>query len=275
MNTNTVDFGRFWGPSEKDFLLYDARIYNHALSIKEIKELSKAKVLHYTFNKDNGSIVYDNTGLIRTGTVYGAKWNNYGAVGIGSYKFDKAGIEYISTNKRIFPTTDTTAPYSVSAWINPKNFNSENWIIDQYTGSNSNRMILFTQTSTGIIRCFNGGFSVNSPSGVALNTWTHVAFTRNTNGDIRLFINGLLVNTGNLNRPCADVNTSIGNSFFSNYTINMDIDDVRVYATTLSDADILDLYQTKAKIDNQGNLYANEFVEDYDIMHKIRNIVNI
>ena len=43
------------------------------------------------------------------------------------------------------------------------------------------------------------------------------------------------------------------------------MDEFQVYQTALSDSDILDLYQTRAKIDKQGNLYANEIVEDYEV----------
>lgn len=39
------------------------------------------------------------------------------------------------------------------------------------------------------------------------------------------------------------------------------IDDVRLYATALSDKDIKALYNVKAKIDNKSNLYCNQLVE--------------
>jgi len=38
--------------------------------------------------------------------------------------------------------------------------------------------------------------------------------------------------------------------------------DARIYATALSEADILDLYQTSAKIDNTGKLHTYSIVED-------------
>jgi len=39
------------------------------------------------------------------------------------------------------------------------------------------------------------------------------------------------------------------------------IDDVRIYATALSAFDILDLYNTRGSIDNQGTFYTNELVQ--------------
>jgi hypothetical protein len=39
-------------------------------------------------------------------------------------------------------------------------------------------------------------------------------------------------------------------------------DDVRIYATALSDADILDLYQTRAEIEESGVLYARNLLSN-------------
>jgi len=43
------------------------------------------------------------------------------------------------------------------------------------------------------------------------------------------------------------------------------VDDVQLYTTSLSENDILQLYQTKIKLDDQGNLYTNEIIEDYEV----------
>ena len=45
----------------------------------------------------------------------------------------------------------------------------------------------------------------------------------------------------------------------SNYTGN--ISDVRIYATALTPAQILELYHTSVSIDNKNNIYARELVE--------------
>jgi hypothetical protein len=49
--------------NQADGLLNDIRIYNHALSVYEVKELAKAKILHYNFNdpyeEPTINLVYD------------------------------------------------------------------------------------------------------------------------------------------------------------------------------------------------------------------------
>lgn len=56
------------------------------------------------------------------------------------------------------------------------------------------------------------------------------------------------------------VGTEVNGGYFTNLE-NVYIDDVRLYATALSDKDIKALYNVKAKIDNKSNLYCNQLVE--------------
>ena len=55
--------------------LRDFRIYDHCLSVKEIKELSKGLILHYPFN--NNGLGYCNPNLL-TGTADGTGWVKFG-----------------------------------------------------------------------------------------------------------------------------------------------------------------------------------------------------
>ena len=63
-------------------LINDVRIYDHALSQKEINDLAKAKILHYTFNKDE-DVVYDSSGYKRNG-IFSAIKPTYEITNTGS-----------------------------------------------------------------------------------------------------------------------------------------------------------------------------------------------
>jgi hypothetical protein len=98
-----------------------------------------------------------------------------------------------------------------------------------------------------------------------LNTWYHVA-AKDNGLTAKIYINGVENNSftissiipGPSNQPfrigAFDLS---GNSHFDGT-----IDDVRLYATALSDKDILDLYNTKAEIEQSGVLYARDFLSN-------------
>ena len=69
-NNSTSITGNYLNGSLRDF-----RIYDHCLSVKEIKELSKGLILHYPFN--NNGLGYCNPNLL-TGTADGTGWNKSG-----------------------------------------------------------------------------------------------------------------------------------------------------------------------------------------------------
>jgi len=45
------------------------------------------------------------------------------------------------------------------------------------------------------------------------------------------------------------------------YCKNMGINDIRIYATALTELQVKELYETSGTIDNLGNTYARELVE--------------
>jgi hypothetical protein len=51
--------------------LNDVRIYDHALSKKEIEEIYKALALHYKLDNTINNIIYDCSGYHNDGTVIG------------------------------------------------------------------------------------------------------------------------------------------------------------------------------------------------------------
>ena len=74
-NTSSVDFLR------SEFEMDDVRIYNHALSEKEIKELARAKVLHYDFDQ----FAEPTENLISSDNNYATGEREYSGTGYGIF----------------------------------------------------------------------------------------------------------------------------------------------------------------------------------------------
>jgi hypothetical protein len=240
--------------------LNDIRIYDNALSQKEINELAKAKVLHYVFNKDE-SIVYDNSGYKRDGNKVNSPTFVEGRLGSGSYRF--ADISKYIQSPYGLGINPTVSGYTFSIWIkitstaNQMFFHTPNGSSQRfYIGIDSGKWDMGIQGvawGTGVTTAVN-------------NQWSHIVVTM-SGGFAKMYVNGIYSFQKTYTSYTFPDNLRIGSR--SDYITSDSLDDVRIYATALSDADILDLYQTRAKIDNQGNLYANEFVEDYEITNNI------
>lgn len=98
------------------------------------------------------------------------------------------------------------------------------------------------------------------------NQWTHIAVTYNA-GTLKVYNNGQLLSTNTVGGTALNVdinNGRIGSAVQTGYNYAGKVSDVRIYNTTLSNEDILDLYQTIGSIDNNGNLYCYDFIESLD-----------
>lgn len=241
--------------------LNDLRIYNHALSVKEIKELFKGLVLHYKLNdlaEEYGSTVFDSSGY------------NYNAVSMTE------NLE-LSTN---------TVKYSYSTHFGANDYiklespNSEIKTISlwaKWDSIPSGQSIIFVDyksklglglMSTGIL-CGTSGpgnYYTYNKSGIVANTWYH--FVVVNPGDVtgtsrKLYINGIeqTPTTSVSNWTYAVSEMQIGKRSTSSDGFAGLISDFRAYATVLSADDVLELYHTAASIDNQGNLFCGEVVE--------------
>lgn len=115
---------------------------------------------------------------------------------------------------------------------------------------------------------FNDGTKWVSYScgGSALGEWGHYACTLKDNV-VKIYKNGKLIST-NTNPDIDSIVTSKhfvclgcdfpgGDEYFTGK-----LSDFRIYATALSDSDIKDLYETKFSLDNSGNFFVGELIED-------------
>lgn len=117
---------------------------------------------------------------------------------------------------------------------------------------------------------FRAGINIaNSGVKIDLNKWYHVACTWDGT-NIKIYVNGQLKNTTATSRVLWTNNASkfaVGKMAYGYNTTDSffpfvgNISDARIYATTLSDKDILELYEVGASIDNDGNMYGYELKE--------------
>ena len=247
----------------------DIRVYDHCLSPKEVKEISRGLCLHYKLDGVCNTVdntEWDCSGFGNNGTKNG----NITLVDSGG-RYSKAYSFPNNCNTRVY---STVAPkllknLTFSCWCKVQQGSNSTWsfIVSQGRDNTADGFNIILNSS--LHYCIHGPFGTVDSGVSANNTWTHVVGTYD-GANVKIFINGILKNTqaytANLvyNYAPAFVVGKMSynyNSDSSYFPTNGAISDVRVYATALSDADVLELYNTSLSIDNVGNMYTYEFKE--------------
>jgi hypothetical protein len=233
----------------------DLRLYDHDLSMKEIVELSKAKVMHMTF--DQVDDVTDSSGFSRDGTNAGAVWTPDAQVGKGAFEFSSADT-YINLSNDIGYRDEVSA----FAWFKANGNGGGSYHIifggQHLEISISNAGALRTGVYTSARYLQDNGSGVND------GNWHHIGFTY-ANGTKIAYIDGLPVGTqssipGSLTYAFA--NRRIGRYGTSpTYWANGIIDDPVIFGRALSADEVLALYQNRASLDSKGNLHVPAIME--------------
>lgn len=247
----------------------DVRIYDHALSDKEVKELAKAKVLHYKFDEQDltTNIIKDCSGFGNDGTVAVATaptWSEDSPVGRGSMRFELT--TNITTGQLFY---DVVQAHTVSAWVK----------LDLQSRSGGHSLLNFhsgytlrnSSGRTESLMYMNAGTNDHYVYGDTLpdNEWVHVTWVYDKSSSrCQVYYDGVLnassTNFGDNDVPSGfKATTILGSNFVGN------IADVRIYATALTPEDILELYQTRASVDNGGNLFVQEIDEITDTSKEV------
>lgn len=210
------------------------------------------------------NVIYDTSGYCNNGSVTDATcptWSSDTPRYKGSYVFN-GNNQYLKFQN---PITSSSTDFTISCWAK----------FDDTTG-NSTICTMRTAVGNGIalfkignkIRFDDNAQFTFSDYTISANAWTHVVVTRLSSCK-KLYVNGILkqtVNTVGDMKLISNVGTigasSQGGDGISNY-LNGQLSDFRIYATALSDSDILELYQSSASVDNNGNLMlAGEVMEE-------------
>lgn len=106
--------------------------------------------------------------------------------------------------------------------------------------------------------------------GINADTWTFISISY-TGKQYSVYKNGSLYQTvdygndGQVYNPVLYLGNSLYNGTPSTETDEALMSDFRIYATALTADDIEQLYQSKARIDKNGNVYCNQFIDnDYE-----------
>ena len=209
------------------------------------------RIGHWKFDETSGTTAYDISGNANNGTHVGtlAISSNVPTTHFSTRSVDFSGDDYVTVGD--LELTSGT----VSMWIRPS----------AVTAGDENRLFSQTDSSTaeggalgvGITGQGNGALSVwdgaawnniSDTSAIAVNTWTHVAVTyQGAGGNVNAFINGQLQpQTATSDFDFDGYTAAIGAKFrllHGNHWSGQ-VDEVRVYSSTLTGAAILALANT-------------------------------
>ena len=258
--------GSYWKGYLNDF-----RIYDHALSLKEVKEISKAKILHYDCNdRTNTTHIGDRSGFKNHATIPSANAPAFTrddcALGTSSFLFANSAQQsngkyqyFQSTNTVRIPESGTISYYIKYSGTE----NSDNKYVVGFSQfcsmNNANGLgIIFYHDSSNYTQ-----FTTNRD--LRDGNWHMHTFSWSPNGTFKNYVDGVLIGS-NATSTMYHVGTFrqfyVGSAWTLDYGGHSGyLDDIRVYATQLSDADVLELYQTRASVSKNGKMFTNEICE--------------
>lgn len=238
----------------------DFRIYNEALSAYEVKVIARGLLLHYTrplSTIDVGSIIRDSSGFDRNSVLYNGAWSNSG--------FSSSRYYYRWNTSSNGGYTSTISPSSgtktICFWLNTPKTNSTVFFADYKSklgfGFNGSGYIIPTCDSLTV--------NMYDSSAISSGNSKFIVLRKNAAGtDVDLFIDGVQQTTrssGNYWTHSTDT-LMIGQRSTGSPMANAIFSDFRMYATRLSDDDILDLYHTSLKQLNNGKSSPFELYEN-------------
>lgn len=282
-NININKNGRCYGTgvldndiaADAEFILDDRnRLYTAPPNIKLSNfKLEKGNIATpWTPAPEDNSQFYDNiipdiSGYRNNATVKDSTcpaWSNDSPRYLGGYKFDATKEMFL--NPIVF--SGFSDSYTFSWW--GKNSQPDSSMYWGFTDGNRlnlyyNDGYLFWNTGDGRSNSFedpNDPVTTNKASFYTDGKWHHYCITGDGASN-KLYIDGKIYGIAEIYRKITGTEIHInGFDDSDSYKINGNISDFRIYATALSESDVLNLYQSSASLDSQGNLMlAGEVIE--------------
>lgn len=243
-------------------------VYAFDLDIKDVQICEANTSVEFADGSFNTNTVYDVSGFgnhgVRSGKLYidsDSPRNNC------CYNYNQTGYIHRDNFETYF------SQFTIAYWVKiPSSITAQHFICGTFNNWTGNGFGAWRDGSAqnGYSCIMKSAAESNYGSfradGIPHNTWTHIAYVY-TGTQIKTYINGSLVDTKTYgsNGQCYMPNLFLGNSMFGNRITENDeasMSDFRLYATALSDKDIVELYNTPMCITNNGVLMTQgEFKE--------------
>lgn len=268
---NSISLGNCRAGTPQPFFngkINDFRIYDHALSPKEVKEISKGLVLHYKLDDPyTVTTAYDSSGYGYNGTITGTLSTSSDSARYGLSTYTSSGdTNYITTPTLHLPGDAITMNF----WFKSTNTTpGSNYHMPFEAAASSNQAYEMSIYKTGYLQgglVIDGTRKVDNCTSTKLidGSW-HMCTMTYDGTTIRRYVDAVM------EKSTAASGSLVTSSYFilghygtntAYYSKEAYTSDVRLYTTALSEADIKELYETGQSIDNKGNIYAYEFKEE-------------
>ena len=208
------------------------------------------------------------------------KWES-GKIGSGSYYFDGTGKHFRIPNINAPQVCGDEITISYwQKWIDGGDHDhpviSKNPAPDWNPGGNGFSM----GHGWGRVIYFGlGNWNGNTGDmGITENQWLMITLTYKKGSGVKVYVDG------ELNFTDLSFNGEIGSNIEDlyigrhNYRVGQykgNIDDIRVYATALTDEDVMNLYHNRMSLDKNGNLYCHEISEDLSMWDETIQAYNL
>jgi len=214
--------------------LDETRIYNRALSPKEVRDLyawAPGPVLHYKMDENTGtSSTYDSSTNDYTGTLLGVSSSSWVPGVYGS------SLDFDGSTTYITATTEdgnlSTNNYTYSTWFyRTSDPGTDVTIMDNRDATSDGVTVKIGDGTPDTVYCEHNSTSINSTTAMVTGKWFHITCTSD-GSTVKLYVNGTLENSAADTSAIAEsTDFRIGARSYtspSQYFIGY-IDDVRVY----------------------------------------------
>ena len=199
------------------------------------QELKRGLVLHYSFDKDEGTKVSDQSGKRQDGKVHGVKWVAKGQVG-GAYEFTRGKIASAHSNSPYFENNE---PFTVSLCFQAFD-NEPSFLVLR----NANYGIKWNGAGRGL-QMYTGNYLRSVKTDWETRRWYHVVAVDDGKGICRIYVNGAL----DIRQECppnrfGKFPLEIGH-YANEHHFRGIIDEVMIWNRVLSEDDIKQLYNSQ------------------------------